>query len=189
MQNDKKYTVLFVCSSNVCRSPYCEFMLRRMVENDDDLRGKVDVCSSAVFNRSKSIFPKAVDILKREGFDESEILAHKPSFKTDKERFEKADVIIGMSHTHKLLTTRKVSQKIRYAVRSGGGKVRSRPRSVFGNVAKRVRQDYASFEGIRNEIFYKAQSANRKSKSMNFRQQKFAFVRKKNRYSVFEKNL
>ena len=59
MQNDKKYTVLFVCSSNVCRSPYCEFMLRRMVENDDDLRGKVDVCSSAVFNRSKSIFPKA----------------------------------------------------------------------------------------------------------------------------------
>lgn len=79
-------------------------MLRRMVENDDDLRGKVDVCSSAVFNRSKSIFPKAVDILKREGFDEREILAHKPSFKTDKERFEKADVIIGMSHTHKLLT-------------------------------------------------------------------------------------
>lgn len=64
MQNDKKYTVLFVCSSNVCRSPYCEFMLRRMVENDDDLRGKVDVCSSAVFNRSKSIFPKALDILK-----------------------------------------------------------------------------------------------------------------------------
>lgn len=104
MQNDKKYNVLFVCSSNVCRSPYCEFMLRRMVENDDDLRGKVDVCSSAVFNRSKNIFPKAVDILKREGFDEREILAHKPSFKTDKERFEKADVIIGMSHTHKLLT-------------------------------------------------------------------------------------
>ena len=79
MQNDKKYNVLFVCSSNVCRSPYCEFTLRRMVENDDDLRGKVDVCSSAVFNRSKSIFPKAVDILKREGFDEREILAHKPS--------------------------------------------------------------------------------------------------------------
>lgn len=111
MQNDKKYNVLFACSSNVCRSPYCEFMLRRMVENDDDLRGKVDVCSSAVFNRSKSIFPKAVDILKREGFDEREILAHKPSFKTDKERFEKADVIIGMSHTHKLLTPGKYRKK------------------------------------------------------------------------------
>lgn len=111
MQNDKKYNVLFVCSSNVCRSPYCEFMLRRMVENDDDLRGKVDVCSSAVFNRSKSIFPKAVDILKREGFDEREILAHKPSFKTDKARFENADVIIGMSRMHGLLTHGKYRKK------------------------------------------------------------------------------
>lgn len=110
MQN-QKFNVLFVCSSNVCRSPYCEFMLRRMIDNDEELRGKVDVCSSAVFNRSKSIFPKAVDVLKREGFDESEILAHKPSFKNDKERFEKADVIIGMSHMHKLLTPRKYRKK------------------------------------------------------------------------------
>ena len=110
MQN-QKLNVLFVCSSNVCRSPYCEFMLRRMIDNDEELRGKVDVCSSAVFNRSKSIFPKAVDVLKREGFDESEILAHKPSFKNDKERFEKADVIIGMSHMHKLLTPRKYRKK------------------------------------------------------------------------------
>ena len=110
MQN-QKFNVFFVCSSNVCRSPYCEFMLRRMIDNDEELRGKVDVCSSAVFNRSKSIFPKAVDVLKREGFDESEILAHKPSFKTDKERFEKADVIIGMSHMHKLLTPRKYRKK------------------------------------------------------------------------------
>ena len=110
MQN-QKFNVLFVCSSNVCRSPYCEFMLRRMIDNDDELRGKVDVCSSAVFNRSKSIFPKAVDVLKREGFDESEILAHKPSFKNDKERFEKADVISGMSHMHKLLTPRKYRKK------------------------------------------------------------------------------
>ena len=82
-----------------------------MIDNDEELRGKVDVCSSAVFNRSKSIFPKAVDVLKREGFDESEILAHKPSFKNDKERFEKADVIIGMSHMHKLLTPRKYRKK------------------------------------------------------------------------------
>ena len=121
MQN-QKFNVLFVCSSNVCRSPYCEFMLRRMIDNDDELRGKVDVCSSAVFNRSKSIFPKAVDVLKREGFDESEILAHKPSFKNDKERFEKADVIIGMSHMHKLLTPRKYRKKYVTLSESATGK-------------------------------------------------------------------
>ncbi len=108
---DKKYNVLFVCSSNVCRSPYCEFMLRRMIENDSVLKGKVQVNSSAVFNKSKRIFPKAVDVLKREGFDEKQILAHKPSFKTDKARFENADVIIGMSKMHKLLTPKKYRDK------------------------------------------------------------------------------
>lgn len=108
---DKKYNVLFVCSSNVCRSPYCEFMLRRMIENDSVLKGKVQVKSSAVFNKSKRIFPKAVDVLKREGFDEKQILAHKPSFKTDKARFENADVIIGMSKMHKLFTPKKYRDK------------------------------------------------------------------------------
>lgn len=102
--------VLFVCSSNVCRSPYCEFLLRRLVNNDERLKGKVNVCSSAVFNRSKKIFPKAVDILVREGFDRDEVLAHKPSFKDDKERFEKADVIIGMSKMHGLMTPKNIGE-------------------------------------------------------------------------------
>lgn len=56
-------------------------------------------------------FPQSGRHSEREGFDEREILAHKPSFKTDKERFEKADVIIGMSHTHKLLTPGKYRKK------------------------------------------------------------------------------
>lgn len=107
----KTYKVLFVCSSNVCRSPYCEFLLRRMIENDEELAGKVEVRSSAVFNRSKSIFPRAVVVLKREGFDEQEILAHKPHYKSDKSRYEEADIIIGMSHTHGLLTPCKYRKK------------------------------------------------------------------------------
>lgn len=103
--------ILFVCSSNVCRSPYCEFVLRRLIQNDDVTRGKIDVCSSAVFNKSKKIFPKAVDILVREGFAKSEVEAHKPSFKTDKQRYDDADVIIGMSKTHGLLTPHKYRKK------------------------------------------------------------------------------
>lgn len=107
----KTYKVLFVCSSNVCRSPYCEFLLRRMVENDDSLKGRVEVSSSAVFNRSKSIFPRAVVVLKREGFDEKEILAHKPHFKSDTSRYTDADIIIGMSKTHGLMTPCKYRKK------------------------------------------------------------------------------
>lgn len=121
------YKVLFVCSSNVCRSPYCEFMLRRMVQNDSELNGRVEVCSSAVFNRSRSIFPRAVVVLKREGFDESEILAHKPSFKTDKERYAQADIIIGMSKTHGLMTPKAYRKKYVTLSEAATGKYRPVP--------------------------------------------------------------
>lgn len=104
--------ILFVCSSNVCRSPYCEFMLRRLIENDDKLKGRISVSSSAVFNKSKVIFPKAVDALVREGFDREEVLAHKPTFKIGaRQRFEDADVIVGMSNMHKWLTPKKYRKK------------------------------------------------------------------------------
>ena len=35
--------LLFVCSSNVCRSPYCEYMFRRMAEEDPVTAGKIHV--------------------------------------------------------------------------------------------------------------------------------------------------
>lgn len=97
--------ILFICSSNVCRSPYCEFMFRRMVQECDATRDKIEVRSAAVVNISREIFPKAVVCLKNEGFEESEILAHKPSFKwCDMSRFREADIIIGMSKAHKFFT-------------------------------------------------------------------------------------
>lgn len=101
--------ILFVCSSNVCRSPYAEFVFRRLVKSSPVLSAAgVEVSSSAVFNRSKVIFPKAAVSLKREGFSEGEIAAFKPSFKCSaKEKFRDADVIIGMSKMHKWLTPAK----------------------------------------------------------------------------------
>lgn len=73
--------ILFVCSSNVCRSPYAEFVFRRIVAGSPVLSAAVtDVSSSAVFNKSNTIFPKAVVSLEREGFKKEEILAFKPSF-------------------------------------------------------------------------------------------------------------
>ncbi len=107
-----KYNILFVCSSNVCRSPYCEYMLRAMIQNDEELKNKIEVCSCAVFNKSKQIFSKTVVALQREGFEREEILAHKPAFKRGSEdRFERADIIIGMSKMHKMLTPKKYRGK------------------------------------------------------------------------------
>lgn len=164
MQNDKKYNVLFVCSSNVCRSPYCEFMLRRMIENDEDLKGRVNVCSSAVFNRSKNIFPKAVDALKREGFEESVIHAHKPSFKTDKERFEKADVIIGMSRMHGLLTPRKYRKKYVTLSEAATGKSSPVPDPFLATSQQSYDKTMLVLKGFVTQYFSKLKSLLEKQK-------------------------
>ena len=105
--------ILFVCSSNVCRSPFAEFVFGRLVEQSPVLSAAgVEVGSSAVFNRSKYIYPKAVVSLEREGFSKEAVLAHKPAYKsTDKKRFEEADVIIGMSKIHRILTPHKYRDK------------------------------------------------------------------------------
>lgn len=107
-----KFRILIVCSSNICRSPYCEFILRRMIDNDVDLKDRVEVDSSAVFNKSSHIFPKAVDALVREGFSEDEVLAHIPTYKYGAMyKFADADVIIGMSKMHRFLTPKKFRDK------------------------------------------------------------------------------
>lgn len=95
--------ILFICMSNICRSPFCEYVFRKIVEEDEILKDKVEwVKSSAVFNKSFVINSKARLALLREGFDEEYILSHKPTFKWGKGRkyFKEADVIIGMTKSN-----------------------------------------------------------------------------------------
>ncbi len=98
--------ILFVCSSNICRSPYCEMLFRRMVNEDEKLSLLIEkVSSAAVLNQSFKIHPKAVLALKREGFSEEEIYSHKPRFKwLAWKDFKEADLIIGMNNANKVFT-------------------------------------------------------------------------------------
>ena len=71
--------VLFVCSSNVCRSPYCEYVFGRTVKNDEALAAIVgEVASGAVLNHSAQLHSKAYASLLKEGFTEEELKAHRP---------------------------------------------------------------------------------------------------------------
>lgn len=105
--------ILIICSSNICRSPFAELYLRRLVNNDSVLRDKIQwIKSSAVLNKSKKIHDKASLSLQNEGFPLEEIVAHKPSYyHCDKTPFYEADIIIGMSKTHKILLPRKFRYK------------------------------------------------------------------------------
>lgn len=97
--------ILIVCASNICRSPYVEYILRRELADKDKLGKDIEwVKSSAVFNKMKRIHPKAKVALVKEGFSENEIEAHKPSYLWfDYKRFREADIIIGMSKWQKYL--------------------------------------------------------------------------------------
>lgn len=97
--------VLFVCSSNVCRSPYCEYIFKRMVKEDAALAAVVGrVESAAVLNHSKKLHSKARASLLAEGFAPEELDAHRPRHIRDfPELTHGADVIIGMTAWHRLL--------------------------------------------------------------------------------------
>ena len=91
----------------MCRSPYCEYMFRKMVQYSPSLCDKVEVTrSSAVMTPGTSIDPLTVEALVREGFDRSDAEAHVPGFmyrKADRKLFDEADVIVGMTKSHKYL--------------------------------------------------------------------------------------
>lgn len=95
--------ILFVCSSNVCRSPYCEFHFKKIVENDPVLANKIEwIKSAAVLNRCKKIHGMARNALLIDGFSEAAIDAHTPALQKDEPfRFEEADIIIGMTESHR----------------------------------------------------------------------------------------
>ncbi len=104
--------VLFVCSSNICRSPYCEFEFRRIVENDPVLNGQISISSGAVLNRMKHMDTRTYNVLKAEGFDPASLDAFTPHHISKyRQDFEDADVIIGMTKWHKYILPRKWRSK------------------------------------------------------------------------------
>lgn len=139
--------ILFVCLSNICRSPYCEYMFKRMVKNNEFLLDKIeDVKSSAVLNLSFSIHPKTIKALISEGFDEKEISSHKPTFVwTHLKMFDQADIIIGMSKINKFLLPIRYWSKFTTLSEVATGKYKKIPDPFF-------RRSDTSYSKIMQEI-------------------------------------
>lgn len=105
--------ILFVCASNICRSPYAEYVFRRLVDRDEILKRNItSIRSAAVFNKSFKMPAFAVEALRKEGFTDDEIACHTPAFKWgDFVLFENADMIVGMSKIHRFFTPVKYRKK------------------------------------------------------------------------------
>ncbi len=93
-----KKNILFVCSSNVCRSPYAEFCFKQMLEEDERFNGhEINVMSAAVLNRRKAIHGKTRRCLLNQGIAETDIDSFKPTHIEDRIKDFMPDIIIGMN--------------------------------------------------------------------------------------------
>lgn len=109
-------------------------------------------------------FPQSGRHSEREGFDEREILAHKPSFKTDKARFENADVIIGMSRMHGLLTPRKYRKKYVTLSEAATGKYSPVPDPFLATSQQSYDKTMLVLKGFVTQYFSKLKSLLEKQK-------------------------
>ena len=120
--------ILFVCSSNVCRSPYCEFVFGRLLEAGEVLKGKVEVDSAAVLNHSERLHPKSRQALLNEGFTAEELDAFRPKhIREAGAAFEAADMIIGMTRWHKWLLKKEWKGKFETLSEAATGKYAAIP--------------------------------------------------------------
>ncbi|TFG16345.1 MAG: hypothetical protein EU530_11920 [Promethearchaeota archaeon] len=106
---DKPLNILWVCSGNICRSAYADFVFKKMVE-DSPILSKIGlkIHSGGLQFQNTEIDPRTTAVLVKEGFDEAEVNKHVPRNKKDyPEMLEEADMIVGMANSHKLLTPKK----------------------------------------------------------------------------------
>ena len=96
----KPYTIMTVCTGNICRSPMGEIILRHVV-NERGLSAKIDVESSGVSDEewSHPIDPRAVRVLKDRGYG-PEIPKDHFAHRITPEEIERTDLFLPMTASH-----------------------------------------------------------------------------------------
>lgn len=92
------YTVMTVCTGNICRSPMAEIILRKNFE-DRGLGDKVRVISSGVSDEEHShpIDPRAVRVLRQRGYA---IPDHHFAHRITAEEIDESDLFLPMTASH-----------------------------------------------------------------------------------------
>ena len=108
------YTVMTVCTGNICRSPMAEIILRAEFERRG-LDDRVDVESSGVSDEEygNPIDRRAVKVLKEHGY---ELPAHHFAHRITRDEIERTDLFLPMTASHMRALLRQLPQAKRAQV-------------------------------------------------------------------------
>lgn len=90
--------VAMICTGNICRSPMAEVVLAHMVDDDESLRGRVDVTSAGTANWhvGSPMDPRARSALDRAGY----LKDGSPAAFADRAYLDGHDIVVTMTREH-----------------------------------------------------------------------------------------
>ena len=94
-----KLKIMFVCTGNICRSAMSEWILKKKIEQDNELKERVEVCSSGVYaeNGDKPTYA-AIEVMKEMNIDITKHTATNIS----NSKIEDMDLILCATKSHKI---------------------------------------------------------------------------------------
>lgn len=101
MSEDRKPSVLFVCTGNICRSPTAEGILRKRVE-ELGLEVVVDSAGTHGYHVGDAPDPRSIRAAAKRGYDISRLKGRKLS----NDDFERFDFVVALDDEHMRLMQR-----------------------------------------------------------------------------------
>ncbi|MFX0182392.1 MAG: hypothetical protein ACFE95_04840 [Candidatus Hodarchaeota archaeon] len=131
-RRSSQFSILFICSGNIIRSPYAQLLFEHLIKDDKDLSTKIKVESGAVMYRNYSIALESHDELLKEGITSERIAQFKPRhFMDDPSMFQKADLILVMAKGHQRKIPERFRDKVFLLLEFTNGKSESVPDPYF----------------------------------------------------------
>ncbi len=111
-KKSNSFTINFICSGNIIRSPYAHLLFFHMINGYPQLKRRIKVESGGVKYRNSSISSESYEMLLKKGVSEKIIAEFKPRYFLDHPNmFKSVDLILVMEKTHIRFLPKSVQNK------------------------------------------------------------------------------
>ena len=108
----ESFSVNFICSGNIIRSPYAEMLFEKFVNEQASFNIKINVKSGGVVYKNRMISRESAQMLMKEGVPKERISQFSPRYHHDyPDMFKEADLTLVMEKSHLKYIPEKYHQK------------------------------------------------------------------------------